>query len=944
MVAWMLLALAAMAAGQRCVVNTTLPDRLPLAVIPQHYDLVFDLPSPDSDTNTFGGVASVIVDARVATTCVVFHAGPEMTITSVSAQGAGGPVLSGTSVYNRATQMVTSTFSTTLSGIYTLTIAYTAIITRNPAGLFRGDNTYEELDLAALPKNFPLLRSAEIPLDLAPGFAAAEAVMPAAAPTLSRPSNSANSGKPTGNTNTTAVPQMFATQFERSSARFAFPCFDEPALKATFAATINVESPAANSFTVLFNTPLLSQTYTGGRITAKFEATIIPISSYLVALAVGSFDFVEGVSSSGVPLRIYTPPSYSAYAQFALNVTTFILNFYETTYKYSYTKINKKLDQIAVAGLTGNAMENHGLCTYFPAFLICQPGSCTVGELQTIAEVVTHEIAHQWFGNLITAPWWSSLYLNEGFARYIQFVAVDYLHPEWKIFTTTETGPIGALSFYQWSYLRSMRADFLGTAPPVVVPETSSDNGNGNIFYEKGASVNRMLADFLGPTLWNAALSKQINDYAEGSPGVTDLLGSLGSVDGAVPDQFRPWLEQAGFPIVYVMLNQSTGILTLVQTPIAPTVWQQDAPEWWLPLRITATKGTLTATPFIELDTHVGSIQLPEAGAWDIRVDRAYSTFSIVCYADDLWDKTWSDFVDEATLPNERIVQSQGVFLLARTAWVAHGLVSQLAMAAGAVWSRASEPYALAGPAAATFLDSLLTYLAVLHSLPQAKYEAFLTAIGASMERVATRVGLDGGDASASQLRTAVYTLGALGDVPGITVGLLALFASSPATIPADVQAAAYQAAALRGSDADILTLTQLYRSTAAGTPQRLNVVLGLSAAATVAQCEATLALVAAVPADWSTAVNNMLRMNPVCRATAWAAAIENAKTSFAAGCSGTAAILARLQMAGSSSQDASSINSVLASAAGRACVTPLQAQRLLHVVDINTRVAQLNN
>jgi aminopeptidase N len=275
--------------------------------------------------------------------------------------------------------MVTATFPSALSGSYYLVASYTAQITRQPAGFFRSDNAEASIEhiLNLLDDDNAILhddpRAQEVPLTRVREI-------------MSYVKNGGRLKAEHRNTTAKAGPQMFATQFERSSARAAFPCFDEPALKATFSAIISVISPA-DQYTVLFNTPLISQSYDGAQITAVFEPTIIPISSYLVAIAIGHFDYVERISDQGVPFRVYTPRGFSEYGRFALNVSIDVVDYYEHIYGFNISGMTKKLDQIAVKGLTGNAMENHGLCTYFPAFLICPPATCTLGELQTITEV-----------------------------------------------------------------------------------------------------------------------------------------------------------------------------------------------------------------------------------------------------------------------------------------------------------------------------------------------------------------------------------------------------------------------------------------------------------------------------------------------------------------------------------------------------------------------------
>eukprot|EP00047_Mylnosiga_fluctuans_P024995 m.177944 g.177944 ORF g.177944 m.177944 type:complete len:937 (-) comp9977_c0_seq13:71-2881(-) len=924
------LALAAHTAAQgSCIKNTTLPDRLPLSVIPSHYDIVLNLPAPDSDSLDFDGETRIDVVVVVPTTCVVLHAAASVSITSTVARSPDGSAITATGTsFDAPNEMATISFPATLSGPYTLTLVYKALVRTNGRGLFKCNNRYEPL--AATDALWDSHDGGD--------YSLAPVADAAAANTSHSRAGMAVRANVTGAV-TDDIPQMLATQFERSDARAAFPCFDEPGLKATFEATISAVSPV-DQYTILFNTPMTSSSYMGGRVIAKFEKTIMRMSTYLVAVAVGHFDHVEKVAK-GTLFRIFTPRGLAAWGEFALNVSTNVVDYFERTYQFSYTRMNPKLDQISVAGRVRNAMENMGLCTYSPGYLICDPATCGLGDYQKIALVVTHEISHQWFGNTITAEWWSTLYLNEGFARYLQYTGVQYLHPEWDIFTTVNEGPVGPVGYYLNTYLRAMRADYLGTAPPVVVPETSPQNNNGQIFYEKGASVNSMVADVIGAPAWDAAFAEFINTYAFQNPSVADMIGSVAAVAPAVAPHFKAWIETAGFPVVLVTLNEATGVLNLTQVPITPTVWPQPSPLWWLPLRVVATLGADTADFVVELTTATALHQLPRGGAWTVRVDPEIKTFSIPYYQGSLQETVWDDLAREQTSPYWRYVTQQSSFFLARTGWLSASAVAHAVTAVGALSGTPADPIEVASQAVISLWDNVIAYLAVLGPVSDATYNAFLATIGAAIERTTLRVGITGGsDKATSALRTAAYNLAVVGQTASATVQLLALFAESPAEVPADVQAPAYQAAGARGSASDIEALTQLYRTTTPGTAQHASVVLGLSMVPTPAQCEATLALVAATAADWSASVQHMLRVNRPCRQTAWAAALANARTSWASGCSATAAILARLQAAGTSAQDLADVTSLLAEAGPASCVSALQKSTTLHAIAINAKAA----
>ena len=182
-----------------------------------------------------------------------------------------------------------------------------------------------------------------------------------------------------------------------------------------------------------------------------FKETKHPMSSYLVAFAVGRFDFVEA-NAAGVRVRIYTPPGKAAYGAFALNLTVKVLQFYSESWGFPYADMNDKMDQISVPSVVDNAMENWGLLTYYPSFLLVDSLSApSLPSQQLVAQVTAHEISHQWFGDTITNEWWSSEYLQEGFARLWQYVSVDAIFPEWDVFNAIILGsPFGDIGFYGW--------------------------------------------------------------------------------------------------------------------------------------------------------------------------------------------------------------------------------------------------------------------------------------------------------------------------------------------------------------------------------------------------------------------------------------------------------------------------------------------------------------
>jgi puromycin-sensitive aminopeptidase len=338
-----------------CVKNTSSPWRLPSSVIPSHYSLEIAFPAPDSNTSTFSGSTFIDFTSTTPTSCIVFHASELMEIVSAGITSAAGQVISGTIIRDFVNEMVIVQLKEQVPAGGRLAIKFNSSFRNNGTGIFRCDNIYEPLSSTTTVS----------------GHAAPKSQSRAPRP-------AARSAGPN--------PQMYATQFENSDARSVFPCFDEPALKATFDATIAVDSPP-DIYTVLFNTPLISSNYADGVVTARFLRTSSPLPTYLVAIAAGHFDAVSRVSASGTNFTIYTPRGLSSWALFALNISIATVDYFEREFEFSYSNLNSKLDQISVTGIIDDGMENQGLITYSPGFLLCDPATCQSTDYQMIALV-----------------------------------------------------------------------------------------------------------------------------------------------------------------------------------------------------------------------------------------------------------------------------------------------------------------------------------------------------------------------------------------------------------------------------------------------------------------------------------------------------------------------------------------------------------------------------
>ncbi|KAI8866322.1 peptidase M1, membrane alanine aminopeptidase, partial [Ramicandelaber brevisporus] len=284
---------------------------------------------------------------------------------------------------------------------------------------------------------------------------------------------------------------IVSTQFEATSARLALPCWDEPALKATFDVTLVV--PA--HLTALSNMHSISEKILENSETKEVKFATTPVmSTYLLAFAVGELEYIEAVADAGygqnIVHRVYTTKGLKEQGRFALEVSVKALAFFARCFGFDMAKIMSKMDHVALPEFEMGAMENWGLITYRSVRLLVDPKSSGTRSKMLVAEVVCHELAHQWFGNLTSPDWWMYLWLNEGFATWAASLAVDHVFPEWKIWDQFVTDDLG----------RALQLDSLRSSHPIqvdVVRAADISQIFDAISYAKGCAVIRMLVAHL---------------------------------------------------------------------------------------------------------------------------------------------------------------------------------------------------------------------------------------------------------------------------------------------------------------------------------------------------------------------------------------------------------------------------------------------------------------
>ncbi len=365
--------------------------------------------------------------------------------------------------------------------------------------------------------------------------------------------------------------QLLATQFESHHAREVFPCIDEPAAKATFSLKLSTDTDE----TVLSNTPIEDQKTKGNRLITQFEKTPI-MSTYLLAFVVGEMDYKETKTNAGVVIRGYTTPDNVDYVDFALDVARQCIEFYDEYFAISYPL--EKCDLIALPDFSSGAMENWGCITFREQTLLVDPAHTALSTKQYVAMVVAHELAHQWFGNLVTMRWWTDLWLNEGFASWIEFLAIDTLFPDWDMWT----------QFTSSEQQQAMRLDTLEHTHPVEVPVNSPDEIRtifDAISYSKGASVIHMLHEYLGPKDFRIGLQHYLKSHAYSNTDTVDLWQALeDSSHKPVRAFMHDWTSQTGYPVVRADVDLPNVTLRQHRFMTNPEKGETSKTLWPIPL------------------------------------------------------------------------------------------------------------------------------------------------------------------------------------------------------------------------------------------------------------------------------------------------------------------------------------------------------------------------
>ena len=365
--------------------------------------------------------------------------------------------------------------------------------------------------------------------------------------------------------------QLFATQFESHHAREVFPCVDEPAAKAEYDLTL-ITRPG---ITVLGNMPVKSEEENGNSRTTTFEKTP-RMSSYLLAFVIGELHKKSARTESGVEVNVWATPAQNENTlDFALDIATRSIDFYDEYFGVKYPL--PKSDHVALPDFSSGAMENWGLITYRESCLLADPELTPESSRRFIATVIAHELSHQWFGNLVTMNWWNDLWLNESFANMMEYVAIDALHPEWRMWEDFATNEVtAALRRDSLDGVQSVQAD-------VNHPDEISTLFDPAIVYAKGGRLLVMVRKLIGEEAFRAGLKSYFEKFAYKNTVGNDLWQELElASDQPIVDLMNAWISQPGLPVVSV--SNSHDVATLSQERFFIGEHQPSGALWPIPL------------------------------------------------------------------------------------------------------------------------------------------------------------------------------------------------------------------------------------------------------------------------------------------------------------------------------------------------------------------------
>ena len=744
------------------------PHRLPRTVVPRRYDLTLE---PDLNAASFVGHETIAVDVAAPTSEVVLNAVEiemDEATAEIPAGDAGGEPLVATAnvTLDEESERATLSFDRPLpAGPATLHLRFRGVLNDKLRGFYRSTFTDD---------------------------AGVERV-------------------------------LAATQMESTDARRAFPCWDEPDAKAVFGVTLVVPEDllAISNAAELDRTPA-GETADGRKKMAIRFADTMPMSTYLVAFVVGPLVATDPVDVDGKPLRVVCPIGKEQLADYALEVGAFALRYFTDWFGIVYP--GDKLDLVAIPDFAFGAMENLGCVTFRERYVLVDPATATQAELQAVVDVIAHEIAHMWFGDLVTMKWWNGIWLNEAFATFMEMSCTDSFRPDWRRWVD-----------FGLSRTAAFDTDALAATRPIEYPVVSPADADGMfdvLTYEKGASVVRMLEQHLGPERFRDGIRRYMARHQYGNTETSDLWDALEAETGEPVRRIaESWIFQGGFPEISVEPGTGNGggpTLRLAQRrfryagPEGPDGHgdTDGAERWAVPVAVETGDEAGATVDRLLLDTEAAEIDRPASSTW-VKANAGAHGFYRVRYAEPLL-ATLLHRLDELTaLERYALVDDAWAAVLAgatpASSFVetAEGFVDETDLS---VWER------IVGGLGQ--LERL-----VEGDAAQRLHTRVATLVGPARARLGAEVRADDDDRSRSLRGLLLQTAGLLGDDGAArdrSTDLLEAYLADPGGVDPSLAAAALVVSATLGDEALHNRLVERFR--ASDNPQdRERLLLALS-------------------------------------------------------------------------------------------------------------------